>query len=68
MHRDPPKLTPEEALAQMMRWATDLEGLELLRRALPEGATLDDALSFHRRLHQKRRQPSRVMQEDESEP
>lgn len=45
------------------------EGLERIRRTLPDGATLADALAFHRRLGQLRRQPSRCMRpwEDEAD-
>lgn len=45
----------------MRAWYESREGLELLRRAMPPGTTLDEALAFHRRMKQLRRQPSACM-------
>lgn len=67
MLRTPPKLTREEAYAQMMAWLFDPTSLERVRRAMPEGATLEDALRFHRRCAQEGRRYSRVMRDEGDE-
>jgi len=62
--RDPPDLTREQARELLFEWLT-LEALEPLRRQMPAGATLEDALRLHRAMAQYDRRPSKVMQEDE---
>jgi hypothetical protein len=64
MLRTPPELSPTEIRDLMRRWLDDLEGIELLRRSMPAGTTLEEALAFYRRLNQSDRRPSRVMTED----
>ena len=64
MDSRPVILPREEALALMQLWLRDLSPLESLRRRMPEGATLEDALRLHRKIAQVGRQPSRVMQEE----
>jgi hypothetical protein len=54
-------------MQQVRAWMLSQEGLERIRRTLPEGATLEDALTFHRKLKQLRRQPSRCMRTWEDE-
>lgn len=62
--RQPPDLNVEQTRKLIERWLTRLEGLELVRSAMPAGATLEDALALHRRLRQIGRRPSRVMSEE----
>lgn len=50
----------------MRGWLEDGEGLERIRRAMPPGATREDALALRRRLKQLRRRPSRCMQGDDA--
>ncbi len=58
---------PHVRMQQVRAWMLSQEGLERIRRTLPDGATLADALAFHRRLSQLRRQPSRCMRPSEDE-
>jgi hypothetical protein len=50
-------------LAQMMAWLHDTGPLELLRRRMPPGATLDDARRLHRLIAQEGRRFSKVMRD-----
>lgn len=56
--------TRQEDHAQMMAWLGDTTGLERLRRRMPAGSTLEDALRLHRRLAQEGRRPSKVMRDE----
>jgi len=65
MDTERPSLTRKEALAQMLAWLDDGTALERLRRQMPPGSTLEDALRMHHRLAQVGRRPSQVMSVDD---
>jgi len=66
MDHEPPKLTRDEGFELIHRWLDSREGLEVLRSGMAQGSTLEDALRFHRKVSQLRRQPSKVMIDDDA--
>jgi len=58
-------MTRDEGFAQIHRWLESREGLEIMRGGMPRGATMEDALRFHRKVSQQGRQPSKVVNPDD---